>query len=78
MVIYGITLLPLTEELRGTDINLLSPFYADNAEFDGSARRIAAQLCLLMDWWPDRGYFPERAKSLFIADNPEKKDLAKR
>ena len=26
----------------------------------------------------DQGYFPERAKSIFIADNPEEKEAAKR
>ena len=37
MVFYGITLAPLTEELRAADPWLLSPFYADDAAFDGSA-----------------------------------------
>ena len=41
MVMYGITLVPLAEELRAADPGLLSPFYADDAEFDGSARRSA-------------------------------------
>ena len=36
------------------------------------------QLRLLMDQEPDRGYFPELAKSLFIAENPEEKEAAKR
>ena len=35
MVLYGITLVPLVEELRAADLGLLSPFYADNAAFDG-------------------------------------------
>ena len=35
IVLYGITLLPLAEELRSVDLGLLSPFYADNVEFDG-------------------------------------------
>ena len=34
---YGITLVPLANELRATDSGLLSPFYADDAAFDGSA-----------------------------------------
>ena len=42
MVLYGITLVPLTEELRAADPGLLSPFYVDDAEFDGSARRSAS------------------------------------
>ena len=49
MVLYNITLVPLLEELRGADPNLLSPFYADDVAFNRLARRSAAQLCLLMD-----------------------------
>ena len=39
MVLHGITLAPLAEELRAADTGILSPFYADDAAFDGSARR---------------------------------------
>ena len=31
MVLYRITLVPLTEELRAADPGILSPFYADDA-----------------------------------------------
>ena len=68
MVLYGITLIPLTEELRAADPGLLSPFYADNAAFDGLARQSAQLLKLLMKRGPDRGYFPESSNSLFISD----------
>ena len=78
MVLYGINLSPLTEELRDADPTLLSPFYADDAEFDGSARRSVAQLRLLIDWGPERSYFTEQTKSLFISDNPEEKEAARR
>ena len=66
MVLYGITLVPLVEDLRVADPGLLSPFYADNVAFDGSARLGAQLLKLLMKRRPDRGYFPEPANSLFI------------
>ena len=46
MVLYGITLVPLAEELRAADPGLLSPFYVDNAAFDGSAQRSAHLLKL--------------------------------
>ena len=59
------------------DPTLLSPFYADDAEFDGLARQGASQIKLLMDQGPDRGFFPKLAKSLFIADNPEDKEVVK-
>ena len=78
MVLYRITLDPLAEDLRDADPKLLSPFYTNDAAFEGSARRSAAQHRLLMERGTDRGYFPEPAKSLFIAENPEEKEEAKR
>ena len=78
MVLYRITLVPLTEELRAADPGLLSPFYANDADFDGSARRSAQLLKLLMRWGPDRGYFPEPAKSLFISNTLGQEEAAKR
>ena len=70
MVLYRITLVPLAEELQAVDPGLLSSFYADDAEFDGSARRSAQLLNLLMKRGTDRGYFPEPVKSLFISYTP--------
>ena len=55
MVLYGITLVPLAEELRAADPGILSPFYADNAAFDGLAQRSAQLLKLLMKMGSDRG-----------------------
>ena len=78
MVLYGITLAPLAEELRAADPGLLSPFYADDAAFDGSAQRSAQLLKLLMRRGPDQGYFPEPAKSLFISDTSGQEEAAKR
>ena len=78
MVLYRITLVPLAEELRDADTNLLSLFYAEDGAFDGLARWSALQLQLLMDQGLDWGYFPEPAKLLFIADNPEDKEAAQR
>ena len=48
MVLYGITLVPLAKDLRAADLGLLSLFYADGAGFDGSARKSAQLLKLLM------------------------------
>ena len=58
MVLYRITLVPLAEELREVDPGILSPFYADDAAFNGLARRRAQILKLLMKRGPDRGYYP--------------------
>ena len=70
-------LVPLVEELRAADPGLLSSFYADDAAFDGSARQSAQLLKLLMKRGPDRGYFPEPAKSLFISDTPGNEEATK-
>ena len=53
MVLYGITLVPMEEDLSDAGPTLRSPLYSDYAKFDGSVRRNAAQLRLLMDQGPD-------------------------
>ena len=78
MLLYGITITPLEEDMRDADPTLLSPFNADDAAFDGSERRSAAQLKLLTEQGPERGNLPEPARSLFIVDNPEEKEAEKR
>ena len=78
MVLYMITLVPLAKGLRATDPVLLSPFYADDTVFHSLARRIAQLLKLLMNRGPDRGCFPDPAKSLFILDTPGQEEAAKR
>ena len=57
MVLYGITLVSLSENLRDTNPTLLSPFYADYVAFDESVRQSAVQLCQLMEQGPDRDTF---------------------
>ena len=66
------------EELRDVDPTLLSPFYTDDTEIYGSARRSVAQLCLLMDQGPDWEYFPDPSKSLFITNKQEEKEKEKK
>ena len=78
MVLYGITLVPLAEELRDEDPTLLSSFYSDYVEFYRYVRRITVQLCLLMDRGMNRVQFPKLAKLLFIGDNPEDKEAVRR
>ena len=57
VVLYGTTLVPLAEELIEADTGLLSPFYADDAVFEGSAQQSAQSLKFLVKRGPDRGYF---------------------
>ena len=44
MVLYGITLVLLAEEIIAADPGLLSQFYGDDAAFDGYAQRSAQLL----------------------------------
>ena len=60
------------------DLGILSPFYADDAVFDGSAQQSAQLLKLIMDRGIDRGYLPKPDKSLFILDTPGQEEAAKR
>ena len=57
---------------------MLSPFYADDATFYGSARQIAQLLKMLMERGADRGYFYKLAKSLFILDTTGQEEAVKR
>ena len=78
MVLYGITLVPPAEDIQAADPGLLSPIYADDAAFDGLARRSAQLLKLSTRWGTDRVYFPDPAKYLFISDTPGQEEAAKR
>ena len=60
------------------DLGILSPFYADDAAFDGSAQQSAQLLKLIMDRGIDRGYFHEPDNSLFILDTPGQEEASKR
>ena len=74
MVIHGIKLVSLLEELHTEEPGLLSPFYADDAAFDRSEKRSVQLLKLLMEWGMDPGYFHELARLLFIYDTPEQEE----
>ena len=68
MVIYGITLVSLVEELWAAYPGLIPLLYVNNAAFDGSERSSAHILKLLMERGTARGYFRDTSKSLFITD----------
>ena len=48
IILYGITIVSLSEELWAAEPGLLTPFYADNPSFDGSAQRSANILKLIL------------------------------
>ena len=78
MILYGITLVPLVEDLIVAYPGLLSLFYTNDLVFDGSARRIAQLLNMLMERGPDRVYFPKPDKFLFISYTPAQEEAVKR
>ena len=53
MLLYRITLSPLAAELRAAYPGRLSPFYVDDADFDGKAQQSAQLINLLMKRGPD-------------------------
>ena len=77
MVFYGITLPPLTEDIWAPDTGLLNPFYADDVTFDGLARRSGQTMKKIMEWKIYCRYFPEQAKSLFIAEFPAQEEAVR-
>ena len=78
MVLYGITLDPLAEELRAADSGLLYPFYADDTAFESLAQKSAHFLKMLTERGMDRGYLPEPANPFFILDIPGQEEALKR
>ena len=78
VVLDVINLTTLTDELWAEYPGLLSSFYEYDAAFDGSERRSAQLLNILMERGADRGYFPKPTKLIFISDTPEKEEGAKR
>ena len=77
IVVYGIIIFPLSQYFRELDPTLLSPFYSNDAVFNGFASRRAVQLKILMARGTDRGYFRDPSKSLFIADSPDQEAAEK-
>ena len=65
----------MEEDIQSEDPGLLSTFYADNTEFDGSARKSVQILKLLTERVPDQGYFPEPSMSIFIVDSPDHEEV---
>ena len=78
MVFYGITLVPLAEELRAADPGFLSPFYEDDAASDSLERQSSQLLKLLIERGLYRGYLPKPAKSLFISDTLDQEEGTRR
>jgi hypothetical protein len=70
MVLYGLALVPLASTLRQAHPEVVQAWYADDGQLQGRSSRVAAAMIDLQRLGPERGYFPEPAKSIFIC-NPE-------
>ena len=55
MVLYGITLVTLAEELHTAALDFLEPFYVENATFYGPLFRSARLMTILLELGPARG-----------------------
>jgi hypothetical protein len=66
MVLYGLALTPLSEDLRAAAPEILQPWSADDRAMEGPAAGVARVMRLLNRRGPDRGYYPEPAKSIAI------------
>ena len=67
MVLYGITLVPLVEELRPAELDIFIPVYAEDAVLNGSDIWSMQIMKLLLEQKKYRWYLSETAKSPFIA-----------
>ena len=78
MLLYRITLVPMSEDLRKVDPGLLSPFYADDASFDGLVQRSAQLLKMLLERGTNQAYFTNPSNSIFILYSLDQEEAADR
>ena len=70
MVIFGIPLTPMKEELHTADLDLMGTFYAENTIFDSLAQRSAHLMRLFLDQGTNQGYLSDLEKFLHIRNTP--------
>ena len=66
MALYGIALLPLAELLREKSLEVLQPWYVDDAVMQGKPQDVADTFHELVRLGPMFGYLPEPEKSFAI------------
>ena len=77
MLLYGITLSPLTDSIQTEEQSVLQAWYADDAAMGGRIKGIANAMTLLLERGPARGYFPEPEKSIFVPSVPAEMEECK-
>ena len=66
MLLYGLALVPLAEDLREEVPGVVQPWYADDAAMAGRASEVSLLMEALTRLGPKYGYFPEPDKSVLI------------
>ena len=77
IVLYGVTLAPLEEELQVSYSVLIAPFYSNDADFDSSLWGSVRLISIIMERGPISRCFSNLSKSLFISDTPDQEASAK-
>ena len=77
MILYGITLDTVVEELCVVALDFLELLYAYDVAFSVPVERSARLMALLLEWGPERGYFSEQVKLIFICDSPYQEETVK-
>jgi hypothetical protein len=68
MILYALTLSPLSERIRESTPNVVQPWYADDVALVGTATDVKKAMKVLQRYGPAKGYFPEPEKSILICD----------
>ena len=66
MISYGIGVLPLIRELRGSQPRVTQPWYADDGGAGGKFQQIFEHFRDLQARGPARGYYPDPTKSILV------------
>jgi hypothetical protein len=78
MILYGLALVPLAKTLWRAHPEVVQAWYANDGLLQGLTLQVAAAMTLLQRLGPERGYFPEPAKSIFVCkpeDRPGAEEL---
>ena len=66
MILYGISMLPLTQMLKTAAPISLQPWYANNAVAGGNLNKLKKVFKLLQSKGPERRYFLKPTKSILV------------
>ena len=76
MLLYGLTMVPVAKRLHTEVPSVVQPWYADDAAMSGPCSHVATAMRLLEKIGPQRGYYPEPAKSIVVCPGDAKHEEA--